>query len=108
MNHKEVALDLIKKALPHVYCYMGSGFLTGTYNDEVALDSARQAVIKTVTIILEKLVQINVDSFVYTEIVDDWHKVGEVIKELTPRDIWPGYIILDSLEESNENTPETH
>lgn len=39
---KEYAEELIKFFLPKMYCYLGSGMLTNTYDEEVALDNAKE------------------------------------------------------------------
>ncbi|WP_087138684.1 hypothetical protein [Elizabethkingia meningoseptica] len=40
MKPTEKAKNLVDHFLPRVYCYMGSGMLTNTYDDEVANDNA--------------------------------------------------------------------
>lgn len=41
-NPKEYAEKLIKFFLPKMYCYLGSGMLTNTYDEEVALGFAKE------------------------------------------------------------------
>ena len=43
---KQKAKELIEWFMPLMYCYMGSGMLSNTYDYKVALDNAKQCAIK--------------------------------------------------------------
>jgi len=38
---KDQAIELVKKIIPYVYCYAGSGFMTDWYDHQVALMNAK-------------------------------------------------------------------
>ena len=42
MTPKEQAVKLVLRYKPFVYCYMGSGMLSNTYDEDVALNMAKQ------------------------------------------------------------------
>lgn len=42
MTAIEKANDLINKFIPNVYCYLGSGMLTNTYDEDIALMNAKK------------------------------------------------------------------
>jgi hypothetical protein len=42
MDYKEKALELIEQFKPLVYCYVGSGFMTGTEDEDVILMNAKK------------------------------------------------------------------
>lgn len=44
MNKKEKISELIEMFLPHMYCYLGSGMLTNTYDEDIALHNAKTCV----------------------------------------------------------------
>lgn len=43
---KQKAKELIEWFMPRMYCYMGSGMLTNTYDESIALDNAKQCALK--------------------------------------------------------------
>ena len=55
MNQKEKAKELIEKYKPHMYCYMGSGMLSNTYDESVVLQNAVKCSIIAVEEIIENL-----------------------------------------------------
>jgi len=42
MNEKDKAIELVDKFKPLVYCYMGSGMLSNSYDDNVILENAKK------------------------------------------------------------------
>lgn len=55
MNSKEKAKELIEKYKPHMYCYVGSGMLSNTYDESVVLQNAVECSIIAVDEIMENL-----------------------------------------------------
>lgn len=53
MSSKEKAKELIEMFNPFMYCYLGSGMLTNTYDEDVALHNAKRAALIAVSEILE-------------------------------------------------------
>jgi hypothetical protein len=41
MPPKERVQQIIEMFLPHMYCYLGSGMLTNTYDEDIALYNAK-------------------------------------------------------------------
>ena len=54
MNQKEKAKELIEKYKPHMYCYMGSGMLSNTYDESVVLQNAVKCSIIAVEEIIDQ------------------------------------------------------
>lgn len=82
MSPKEKSKELIKKFIPRMYCYLGSGMLTDSYDEEVALLNAIHCSIYCVEEIIKckpsEPLNYN-SSFLYWE---------EVIKELEETKKW--------------------
>jgi len=53
MTAKEQAVKLVLRYKPFVYCYMGSGMLSNTYDEDVALNMAKQCALIAVETVLE-------------------------------------------------------
>ena len=52
MKEKTKAIELVDKFKPLVYCYMGSGMLSNSYDDNVILENAKRCAIICVDVIL--------------------------------------------------------
>ena len=52
---KQKAKELIEWFMPRMYCYMGSGMLSNTYDYKVALDNAKQCAIKVCDEVLDAI-----------------------------------------------------
>jgi len=48
MTAQEMAESLIKQFLPKVYCFMGSGMLSNTYDEGIALQNAKECAYITI------------------------------------------------------------
>jgi len=53
MTAKEKANELIEKMKPYMYCYMGSGMLTNTYDEDVANNFAKRCALITVEEVID-------------------------------------------------------
>lgn len=54
LTPKEKAEELIEKYKPYMYCYMGSGMLSNTYDEEVVLDFAKKCTIIAVDEVIKQ------------------------------------------------------
>ena len=84
MRPKEKAKELIEKFKPHVYCFMGSGMLSNSYDENVALNEAKKCALICAQTVLESTPMnpsmnekedgINMHSEDFWEDVIDWLK----------------------------------
>lgn len=63
---KNQAIELVKKLLPQMYCYMGSGMLANYYDHEVALKNAKECCKIFETPLLDEVEKLTVND-VWTE-----------------------------------------
>lgn len=61
MTPRQGAEKIIEMFKPYVYCYMGSGMLSNTYDEDVVRMNAIQCAIKHIEGILEELLQLYSD-----------------------------------------------
>ena len=55
MLPKQKAKELVSKLKPHMYCFMGSGMLTNTYDEQVALSEAKKCALMWVEEIIKSI-----------------------------------------------------
>jgi len=55
MTETEHAQQIIEKFMPYVYCYMGSGMLSNTYDTDVAFSNAKACALIYVNGIITEL-----------------------------------------------------
>lgn len=80
MSSKEKAKELVDKFIPNVYCHLGSGMLTNTYDDDVALINAKKQAKICVDEILKSKSKPNTN---YTiEVLEDIEYWREVLTEI--------------------------
>jgi hypothetical protein len=59
MTPEAKAKELIDKFLPSMFCYLGSGMLTNTYDDGVAMGNAKECALIAVNEIIDNIVPSN-------------------------------------------------
>lgn len=79
MNPQEKALDLIKKLLPSMYCYMGSGMLSNTYDEFVALDNAKRCA----TLLADEVHDQLWEAGVRGDMIEYWVSVKDQIQKVS-------------------------
>lgn len=77
MSPEEKAHKIVEKMKPYVYCYMGSGMLTNTYDEKVATITAKQCALITVD---EMLIHVNMMDD--GEAIRYWKEVKQEIEKL--------------------------
>lgn len=87
MKPKEKAEELIEKFRPQCYCFLGSGMLTNTYNEEVSTINAKQCALICIDQILESIPPlITLEGFGSALFENDdvnwWKQVKEEIEKL--------------------------
>jgi hypothetical protein len=75
MNAKEKAKQLIEKFKPYVYCYLGSGMLTNTYDEDVANSFAK----KCAKISIDEIIDV---SFGDKYVIEYWNNVKNELEKL--------------------------
>ena len=76
MKEKTKAIELVDKFKPLVYCYMGSGMLSNSYDDNVILENAKQCAI----ICVDEILKAGKDVFIFRDAY--WNKVKQEIEKL--------------------------
>lgn len=76
MTAEKKAKELINKFIPNVYCYLGSGMLTNTYDEDIALMNAKKQSLICVDEILEAVTTIADKKYDY------WQEVKQEIEKL--------------------------
>jgi hypothetical protein len=80
---KEKAEQLISNFSPYVYCYMGSGMLTNTCDDEAIKMNAKQCALIVVDEILEEFYHLACDDETYGNTkIKYWQEVTQEIEKL--------------------------
>jgi hypothetical protein len=83
MTPKEKAEQLISNFSPYVYCYMGSGMLTNTCDDEAIKMNAKQCALIAVDEILEEFDHLAWDDETYGNTkMKYWQEVKQEIEKL--------------------------
>jgi hypothetical protein len=84
MTPKEKAIELIDKYKPFVYCYMGSGMLSNTYDEDVILNMSKQCALIAVDEIVKECYNWNGSDNVQweTKRFDYWNEVKQEIEKL--------------------------
>lgn len=88
MTPKEKAIELVKKMLPQMYCYMGSGMLSNEYDIDVAVNMAKQCVQITIDEIDSALREVDwmeVQNLDRTSMW--WQTVLDEVNKITSNDI---------------------
>jgi hypothetical protein len=79
MTPKEKAKELVNKYSPYVYCYMGSGMLSNSYDDTVIIMNAKQCALIAV---YEMLNDCDPSSPFEIERINFWENVKNEIEKL--------------------------
>lgn len=82
MTAAEKAKELVEKFKDHVYCFMGSGMLTNTSDENVTTWNAKACSIIAVDEILDVLGDVGVYSFADPKVTAYWKSVKEEINKL--------------------------
>ncbi|AQW91295.1 hypothetical protein [Elizabethkingia anophelis] len=75
MTSKEKANELIEKFLPKMYCYMGSGMLTNTYDEGVAKGNAVECAIICANQTLSELESAGITDIFWKEVKSELEKM---------------------------------
>ena len=91
MNTRDKAIQLINGFMPHVYCFMGSGMLSNTYDKDIAFMNAKKCAVFAVLNIIEQW------NYIDTYLGDGggelnmnlkyWYEVKQAIETLTVEEI---------------------
>jgi hypothetical protein len=60
---KEQAIELVKKILPLMYCYSGSGMLVNYYEQDVVLENAKECCKAIGTPLIDEIEKLTVNDF---------------------------------------------
>jgi len=69
MTPEEKAKELVEKFIPSVYCYIGSGMLTNSYDENVAKSNAKACALICIQVIIDELEEVKQmvdDNLVYS------------------------------------------
>jgi hypothetical protein len=82
MTPKEAAEQIVEKYMPMMYCYLGSGMLTNSYDEGVAKSNAKSCAILHCQGIIDVLGGVGVYSFADPEVEKYWQQVLNEIQSL--------------------------